>query len=311
MPEGRGFTAIFDKEYTMATTLTLGPIRVSRLVPGLMRLLEWNLDAHALRDWIAACVDMGLTTFDHADIYGGYQCEAAFGAALALDPLLRAKLQLVTKCGIALIKDTRPDHNVKHYNTSRAHILASAEMSLRNLRTDVLDLLLIHRPDPLFNADETAAALTELRDTGKVLAVGVSNFTPAQFDLLQSRLSFALVTNQVEFSLAHHAPLWDGTFDQAQRLRVPPMVWSPLGGGRLLTEDSATRAKLHALAHEYDTTADVIALAWVLQHPSQPLPVLGTGKLERIANLRKAETITLDRQQWFSLLEAAAGHAVP
>ncbi|NWF70935.1 MAG: aldo/keto reductase [Chloroflexi bacterium] len=291
-------------------------MQMSRLVAGVWRLMEWQMSKDALLDWIHACLDLGLTTFDNADIYGGYRCEAAFGEALALQPALRGTMEIVTKCGIALLSDQRPQHFVKHYNTSRAHIVAAAENSLRQMRTDYIDLLLIHRPDPLLNADETAAAFVELKQAGKVLHFGVSNFTPSQFDLLQARLDFPLVTNQIEFSVLHLQPLHDGTLDHSQRLRLPPMAWSPLGGGSLFTgQDAQTqrvRAALEQVGRAHGGAAlDTVALAWLLAHPAHVVPVLGSGKVERLRGAAAAEQIQLDRQQWFSIWQASAGHEVP
>lgn len=292
-----------------------GP-RFSRIVPGLMRLNEWGLDAPALLDWIEACLDMGLTTFDHADIYGGYTCEAAFGAALALKPSLREQMQLVSKCDIMLISENRPQTQVKHYDTRRDHIIASVERSLANLRTDYLDLLLIHRPDPLMDADEVAEALVALRSAGKVAYVGVSNFMPWTFDLLQSRLDFPLVTNQVEFSVNHLEPLHDGTFDQCQQRRIAPMVWSPLGGGRIFWADDEAAQRLRATLGQIGeelggVPLDQVALAFVLMHPAHPLPVMGTGKLDRLRGAVSALDVALTRQQWFRIWQAATGHEVP
>lgn len=293
----------------------LGP-QLSRTVCGVMRLREWRLTTDGLRQFIHDCLDLGVTSFDHADIYGDYQCEAIFGEALAAEPSLRNEIELVTKCGIKLVSDHFPEHQIHHYDTSKAHIIATAERSLRNLRTDRLDVLLIHRPDPLMDADAVAEALTELRQSGKVLHVGVSNFSPAQYDLLASRLSFPLVTNQIELSVLYMDPLHDGTMDQLQRLRVPPMAWSPLGGARLFTgNDERTlrvRAALAAVGEQVGgASLDQVALAWLHRIPGDVLPVLGTGRLERIRDAVAAETIVLDRRQWFAIWEASAGHEVP
>ncbi|MBN8591484.1 MAG: aldo/keto reductase [Anaerolineae bacterium] len=292
-----------------------GDLQLSQIIPGLMRLLQWNLSREQLIGWINTCIDLGMTSFDHADIYGSYQVEAAFGEALAASPGLRDRIEIVTKCGIALLSPQRPAHTVHHYNTTRQHIIASAERSLRNFQTDRLDLLLIHRPDALMDADEVAAALNELLHSGKVRAIGVSNFTPFQWDLLQSRLDTPLVTNQVELSLTFLNTLHDGTLDQAQQLRRPPMIWSPLAGGRLFSQNDErsvrVRAVLERIAAAHGVAPDVIALAWVLAHPSKPLPVLGTGNLDRIRASAQALTVTLDRQEWFALWEASAGREVP
>jgi predicted oxidoreductase len=292
-----------------------GDLQLSQIIPGLMRLLQWNLSREQLIGWINTCIDLGMTSFDHADIYGSYQVEAAFGEALAASPGLRDRIQIVTKCGIALLSPQRPAHTVHHYNTTRQHIIASAERSLRNFQTDRLDLLLIHRPDALMDADEVAAALNELLNSGKVRAIGVSNFTPFQWDLLQSRLDTPLVTNQVELSLTFLDTLHDGTLDQAQQLRRPPMIWSPLAGGRLFSQNDErsvrVRAVLERIAEAHGVAPDVIALAWVLAHPSKPLPVLGTGNLDRVRASVQALSVTLDRQEWFALWEASAGREVP
>jgi predicted oxidoreductase len=287
-----------------------GPI-FSRLIPGLMRLNQWQMSAGDLLEWVKAAADMGLTTFDHADIYGGYTNEARFGEALALDPSMREKIQLVSKCGIQLFSENRPQTIVKHYNTSREHIIASAERSLQNLQTDYLDLLLIHRPDQLMNPVEVGNALQELVKAGKVRYVGVSNFTPSQFETLQNMMNIPLVTNQVEFSVNYLDPLTDGTFDQAFRYHYAPMIWSPLGGGRIFQPDTPLYDMLRQVGDELGGKGvDQVALAWTMQHPVNVLPVLGTGKLERLQAAVDALQIQMDRQQWFRIWQAAAGHEI-
>lgn len=291
-------------------------LTLSRIIPGLMRLFSWKLSREELTGWIQACYDMGLTTFDHADIYGGYQIESTFGEALAAAPGLREKLQLVTKCNIALVNPNRPQHRVHHYDSSRRHILESVENSLRNFQTDYLDLLLIHRLDALMDADEVAETFHELRQAGKVRFFGVSNFTPSHYALLQSRLDFPLATNQIEFSVTHMQPLEDGTLDQCQQLRTPPMIWSPLGGGGLFTADdersTRLRRTLEVIADELGGAGiDQVALAWAMKHPSKPLPVLGTGKLDRIKAAVDAVDLQLDVQHWYMIWEASMGHEVP
>ena len=265
---------------------------------------------------IDGCLELGITTFDHADIYGGFQAEAAFGAALREWRGDRSRIEIVSKCGIAPVSPARPAHRIKHYNTGAAHIRDAVEGSLRALGTDHLDLLLIHRPDPFMDADETAAALTRLVDEGKVRHLGVSNYTPGQVELLQSRLALPLVTNQIEFSLTRTAPLFDGTLDQAQRLRACPMAWSPLGGGRLLDEASEQGRRLVAALTEAGRALDgaepmAVALAWLLAHPSRVVPVVGSSRLARLRALVGALDLPLDRQAWFALLEASRGEPVP
>jgi predicted oxidoreductase len=288
----------------------------SRLALGLWRLIAWELSDAQLLDLIHACLDLGITTFDHADIYGDYGCEHLFGRALALEPALRDKMQLVTKCGVKLVSANRPAHTIKHYDTGREHIIASAETSLKLLRTDRLDLLLVHRPDPLLDPEEVAEAFAELRQAGKVLHFGVSNFTPSQFELLASRLALPLVTNQVEISVLHMDALHDGTLDQCLRLGIAPMAWSPLGGGRLFRgkDEQAIRVRraLSAVGEVLGgASLDQVALAWLLGHPARVIPVLGTGKVERIRKAVHAEDLQLTRQQWFAIWSASKGEDVP
>lgn len=297
--------------------LTTDGLSMSRLVFGAWRLLDGDVrpDAEAVARLIGTAVDLGLTSFDHADIYGNYEVEAAFGKGLARWEGKREDVELISKCDIMLSSANRPDNKLKHYDTSAAHIVASVERSLINLGADYLDLLLLHRPDPLMDADETAAALSGLVKSGKVRAVGVSNFTPSQFDLLASRLPFALVTNQIEMSVLKTTALTDGSLDHAQRLSYAPMIWSPLGGGSLFTgkgeREARVRAALAVVAAETGV-ADLaaVAIAWLLRHPARLLPVVGTMKPERLAGLVKALEINLDRQQWFAILEASEGRPV-
>lgn len=285
----------------------------SRLILGTWRIGAWGLSSQQVAGLIEGCLDLGIDTFDLADIYHSYGCEALFGAALQTSPKLKSRIKLISKCGIALVKPNRPLHRVQHYNTSRAHIVASVETSLSALGVEHLDLLLIHRPDPLMDADAVAEAFGALHQAGKVAAFGVSNFLPHQFDLLQSRLAQPLVTNQVELSLLHTEPLFDGTLDQAQRLRVRPQAWSPLGGGRLSHEpvDSPLGRALAQLGKELNATPEQLAIAWLLRHPAGIHPVLGSGQLDRIRVMAKAPELALDLQSWFQLLEAARGFPVP
>lgn len=284
----------------------------SRFVMGYWRLMEWNFTPRQLVSFIEAHLDLGVTTVDHADIYGGYQCEAAFGEALKLAPHLRARMEMVTKCGIATT--AKPEHALGHYITERDHIIHSAEQSLRNLATEYLDLLLIHRPDPLMDADEVAEAFLQLHQSGKVRHFGVSNFTPAQFSLLQSRLPFTLVTNQVEISPVHQPLLLDGTLDQLQQLRIRPMAWSCLGGGRIFSDADyqPLRDELHQVATELNAeNIEQVIYAWVLRLPSSPLPIIGSGKIERVRSSLGALNLQMSRQQWFRIRKAALGYDVP
>lgn len=298
----------------MVQRITISPQgpEFSRLVMGYWRLMEWNMSAPQLTSFIEEHVDLGITTADHADIYGGYQCEAAFGEAMRLAPHLRQKMEIVTKCGIATT--AKPDHALGHYITDKPHIISSAEKSLQNLATDYLDLLLIHRPDPLMDADEVAEAFTMLHQSGKVRHFGVSNFTPAQFSLLQSRLPFTLATNQVEISPVHQPTILDGTLDQCQQLRVHPMAWSCLGGGSLFNDEAfqPLRDELQAVANEMGAeTIEQVVYAWVMRLPSKPLPIIGSGKIERVRSAIHSLSLDMSRQQWFRIRKAALGYDVP
>lgn len=289
--------------------------RLSPVIVGCMRLLDWGLDAPRLRDWIKAAVDLGAHSFDHADIYGDYRVEAAFGAALALEPALRDRLTIIGKCGIVLTSASRPDVTVKHYDLSRDHILRRVEGTLRDLGTDRLDLLLLHRPDPLLRPEEIAEAFTRLKADGKVLAFGVSNFTAAQARYLAAALDEPLVANQVNISLENASALFDGTLDACRELGMVPMAWSPLGGGGIVGDDprfAALRAALWRIGRAHgDRAPDQVALAWLMAHPAGIRPVVGTGRLDRLAGAMGAAGLTLSRQDWYALLEAAAGREVP
>ncbi len=298
----------------MVQRITLAPQgpEFSRFVMGYWRLMDWNMSAQQLVSFIEEHLDLGVTTVDHADIYGGYQCEAAFGEALKRSPALRQRMEIVTKCGIATT--AKAEHALGHYITDRDHIISSAEQSLTNLATDYLDLLLIHRPDPLMDADEVAEAFLALHQSGKVRHFGVSNFTPAQFALLQSRLPFTLATNQVEISPVHQPLLLDGTLDQLQQLRIRPMAWSCLGGGRLFNDEAfqPLRDELAQMAQELNAeTIEQVVYAWILRLPSQPLPIIGSGKIERVRSALAAEQLAMTRQQWFRIRKAALGYDVP
>lgn len=289
------------------------PLALSPIVAGAWRLAQWHWSVAERVRWIEQCVELGITSFDHADIYGAYTVEALFGEALAQAPALKAKLQIVSKCGIQLAVPARPATRRKHYDTSAAHIVASAEQSLRALGVDALDVLLIHRPDPLMDADEVADAFARLRDAGKVRAFGVSNFTPAQFALLDARTP--LVTNQIEWHPLRPAPLFDGTLDQAQQLRRPPMIWSPLAGGAVFTSDDEaarrTRGVLESLGAQHGVSATTIAFAWLLRHPSRPIPVAGSRRIEVMADAMRATTVRLDAAEWTDIHVAATGRDMP
>lgn len=288
-------------------------LALSRIVAGMWRMAEWGLSVEARIAFIEQCIEIGVTSFDHADIYGGYKVECLFGEALKSAPGLRRRIELVSKCGIKLVAPQRPQHTIKQYDTSAAHITASVDESLRQLHTDYLDLLLIHRPDPLMDFDEIAATFDALRQAGKVRHFGVSNFSRHQFEALHRRIP--LVTNQVEFSPLHTAPLFDQTFDGLQDAGVAPMVWSPLGGGRLFSgldhSADSLRLVIKGIADQLGKPFASVVFAWIMQLPSRPIPLTGTGRIEAIRVAVAGTGFQLSRTDWFSILRAAQGHDVP
>lgn len=296
--------------------MTPHELPLSQFIAGFWRLDSWQQTPSETLRLIEHYLSLGVTSMDHADIYGEYSCEVLFGNALALNPSLRDRMQIVSKCGIKPAFSSTPQRYVNHYDTSYQHIIHSAENSLAALKIDYLDLLLIHRPDPLMNADEVAQAFEHLYQTGKVKHFGVSNFTPAQFDLLQSRLDRPLVTNQLEISPLQLSTLQDGSLDQCQQYRIAPMAWSCLGGGEIFNGTSTQAVRLRevltdiAKAHGSDDISQII-YAWILALPSQPKPIIGSGNTDRISAAIASKQIILDKQQWFSIWQASTGHSVP
>ncbi|KFI05474.1 aldo/keto reductase family oxidoreductase [Massilia sp. BSC265] len=289
-----------------------GGLELSRIVAGMWRMNAWGMSVEQRVAFIEQCIELGVTSFDHADIYGNYGVEGVFGEALRAQPSLRGRIELVSKCGIKLVSNKRPQHGIQHYDTTAAHIVASSEESLRQLHTDHLDLLLIHRPDPLMDFDEIAEAFTRLQQAGKVRHVGVSNFTRHQFECLNRRVPLA--TNQVEFSPMFTAPMFDETFDGMQDLRIAPMAWSPLGGGRLFTSSDERAVEVRTVVQEVADRMEKpfasVLFAWILQLPSRPIPLTGTGRFEAIREAVAGTSFRLERGDWFRILRAARGHEV-
>lgn len=285
----------------------------SRLVYGMWRLAddEDTSPAHVAAK-VEACLAQGITTMDHADIYGGYIGEKIFGEALRNAPELRDRIEIVTKCDIVAPMGRHQSARVKHYDTSKAHIRASVDQSLRDMNVERVDLLLIHRPDPLMDHVETGEALDELVASGKVRAVGVSNFRPWDFTLLQSAMSQKLVANQIEISLVERRAFTNGDIAFIQERGIVPMAWSPLGGGSLFAgERTDLTQALGRIAKKQGVDQAAVAVAWLLRHPARILPVLGTNRPDRIARITDAATVEIDRQTWFELYTLALGHEVP
>ncbi len=286
-------------------------LEMSRIVYGMWRLAEADDTSPAhVEAKVQACLDQGITTFDQADIYGGYAAEAVFGGALKANRSLRDRMEIVTKCDIVVSAGRHTGATVKHYNTSRAHIEASVEASLSEMGIEHIDLLLIHRPDPFMDQHETGAALDDLVASGKVGAVGVSNFRPWDWQLLQSAMKTPLVTNQIEISLSEISPFTNGDLAFHQMHGQPVMAWSPLGGGALMTGAGAVADVLDEVAAHAGVDRAAAAVAFLLAHPARILPVMGTNNLGRIATLSDALKVKLDRETWYRMYESALGHEV-
>jgi len=284
------------------------------LLIGTMRLGQWGaqMTSESLARFVDQCLELGLSHFDHADIYGNFTTEEEFGHMLSHRPRLRSALQLTSKCGIKLVSPNRP-YRLKSYDASKEHIIASAEHSLKMLRTDYLDVFLIHRPDFLMDVHEIAEAFSRLQQQGKVKAFGVSNFSPRQFELLHQ--IFPLVTNQIEVSLLHLDAFQDGSLDTYARHHISPTAWSPLGGGKIFTSPSdpqsqRIRQAAQALQEKYDASLDQLLLAFLYKHPSGLIPVIGSSKIERIQSALKAHQIDLDREDWYALWQASTGETI-
>lgn len=292
------------------------PITFSPLIIGVMRLGVWgaNLDTKALEGFIEQCIDLGLKDFDHADIYGHYTSEGEFGTVLKRRPDLKDKVRITTKCSIKLVCDNRPDNALQSYDSSAAHIISSAENSLKELNIECIDLLLLHRPDYLMNPYEIAPAFEQLRTQGKVKHFGVSNYTTSQFELLNSFTP--LVNNQIEVSALHLNAFDDGTLNQCMQHSITPTAWSPLGGGQFFGKSENPKVirlqkAVGILAEKYNASLDQILLAWLLKHPSGIIPVLGTSKVSRIETALGALKINLTHQEWYAVWEASVGSPVP
>jgi predicted oxidoreductase len=283
-------------------------------IAGCMRWGKWGagFDTAGYRQMIEQCLAADIRSFDHADIYGDYTTEEEFGAALKEDKTLRSQLKIITKCGIKMVTENRPQHNIKSYNTGKKHILQSVENSLDNFGTDYIDVLLIHRPDPLLNPAEVAEAIQLLQQQGKVLSFGVSNFLPHQVNMLKQFVDISY--NQMEVSIIALNAFTNGMLDNCLQHDITPMAWAPLGGG-ILTDDThpnfrSISTTANQLAEKYATGVNEILLAFLNTHPSGIISVIGTTKIERLVQAKKAADIRLTREDWFRLLKAATGEDV-
>ncbi|WP_367651256.1 aldo/keto reductase [Winogradskyella undariae] len=287
-------------------------MKYSRLIAGTMTWGSWGkqLSKKGMESLINFCISNNITTFDHADIYGGYTTEAEFGKALKDSNIDREAIQLISKCGIQLLSGNR-SNVVKHYNYSKEHIIQSVETSLKNLETEYLDLLLLHRPSPLMVAEDIAEAITLLKKDGKIRDFGVSNFTPPQMEMIGLRMDIDV--NQIEFSLTEHSAMYNSTLDYMTTSGIKPMAWSPLG--TVFKEDHEQNRRIHKqlgeLMEKYNATEDQLLLAWIMKHPSGIHPVVGTTTEKRLKLAIEATKIELEIEDWFLILAAAQGHEVP
>ena len=285
---------------------------VSRIIYGLWRHTDdQDISSKKLQSKIEACLDQGISTFDQADIYGGYSSEALLGETLKQAPHLRDNMEIITKCDIVAPIGIYSDKRVKHYDTSAQHINFSVERSLSQMAIDQIDLLLLHRPDPLMDAQETGSVLDALVASGKVKGIGVSNFKPWDIDLLQSCTQNRLLTNQIEISLLHNSAFTNGDLAYLQQHKIAPMAWSPLGGGALFKDKQTPLwQKLNSIARSYKVQPSSVATAWLIRHPAMIMPIMGSNDLQRIKWLSEALSFDLSREEWFELLQIATGKEV-
>ncbi len=284
---------------------------LSPIVAGTMNWGVWDkkLTTSEMVHLMNICIENKVTTFDHADIYGGYTTEAQFGKAFAESKIPREKIQLISKCGIQLAESR--NNTIKHYDYSKEYIIWSVENSLKNLQADYLDVLLLHRPSPLMKADEIAEAVAKLKSEGKIIDFGVSNFTASQTELMQQKTEINY--NQIQFSATHHQAMLDGSLDYMQLHNIRPMSWNPLGTVFRDDIEQTRRLKilLGKLVEKYHMGSDTLLLAWILKHPSKVIPVAGTVNIARIQLLMKATELELEMEDWFAIWTESMGNKVP
>ncbi|MFC3703055.1 aldo/keto reductase family oxidoreductase [Reinekea marina] len=296
-------------------TLPNSSVSLSRLIYGAWRLADdSDTSIKNVRAKIDAVLAEGITTIDHADIYGNHECEKLFGLALAENKSLRDQMEIVTKCDICMNTDKFPERNVGFYDTSPEYIEKSVTESLRLLQTDVVDTLLLHRPDPFMDAEKTGRALDVLIDSGKVKTIGVSNFKPEDWRWLQKNMHHKLVLNQIEMNVLAKEPFRNGDVSALQNDDIKIMAWSPLAGGEIFGNSAAAQRVMPLLsrvAEAQNTRVDLVAIAWLLAHPANIMPVAGTNNISRINGLSEALNIKIDRHTWFEIWTASDGHPVP
>lgn len=286
---------------------------LSPIISGTMNWGVWdkNLTTKEMENMIQICIENKITTFDHADIYGSYTTEADFGKAFHASKISREKLQLITKCGIQMIAEKRPENKIKHYEYSKEYIIWSVEESLKKLKTDFIDVFLLHRPSPLMQADEIAEAVEKLKAEGKIIDFGLSNFTSSQTELIRSKTEVSF--NQVQFSATHYEAMLDGSLDYMQTHGIRPLSWNPLG--TVFREDTKKTRRLKKLladlVQKYSFGSDTLLLAWILKHPAGVIPIAGTVNIARIQSLMKAAELEMDKEDWFAIWTESMGDDVP
>jgi len=285
-----------------------GP-KVSPAIYGFYRWNEQDISLSKMEGIIDLCLELGINTFDHADIYGGYQCEEVFGEIIKNKRIKREDIVLFTKCGLVVPHPSQPDVKVKYYDTSRDHITKSLESSLRKLRTDYIDIFLLNQLDPLSNLEETAITLQKQRDSGKVKNIGVVNFSVFQHQLLSSYLRIPIVTNHIELSLLNTSAFDNGQIDYLKQKYMRPLATAPLAEGKIANsiekKPLLIRRKLEELASKYNANIESIAVAWIVKLGA--LPLIGTTDEQRIRNIVGSFDIDLGRQDWYELYEASRG----
>jgi predicted oxidoreductase len=286
--------------------------KLSPIVAGVMNWGIWdkNLNTKEMENMINVCLENKITTFDHADVYGDYTTESDFGKAFTSSKIAREKMQLISKCGIQIPTKKR-NTTIKHYDYSKEYIISCVEDSLKNLHTDYLDVLLLHRPSPLMQSDEIAEAISKLKSDGKIIDFGLSNFTTSQTELIRQKTEISY--NQVQFSATHFEPMIDGSFDYMQTNNIRPMSWNPLGC--VFREDIPQTHRLKkllaTLVSKYHLGSDTILLSWILQHPANVIPIAGTVNIARIQSLMKAVELKLEKEDWFAIWTESMGNDVP
>jgi predicted oxidoreductase len=285
-----------------------GP-KVSPAIYGFYRWRAHEINANKMESIIDLCLELGINTFDHADIYGGYQCEEVFGEIVKNKRIKREDIVLFTKCGLVVPHSSLPDVKVKYYDTSREHIIKSLENSLRKLRTDYIDIFLLNQLDPLSDLEETAITLQKLRESGKVKNIGVVNFSVFQHQLLSSYLRIPIVTNHIELNLLNTSAFDNGQIDYLKQKYMRPLATAPLAEGQIANSIEKRplliRRKLEELAPKYNANIESIAVAWVVKLGA--LPLIGTTDEQRIRNIAGAFDVDLSRQDWYELYEASRG----